>query len=231
MPHRLTLNVLVAASAFAVVLALAAASLAAAAPYRIECNRTTGDNEEVVPRRVPSRCLTLDGSFADSVNLANVRWRGWGGSTAKASGVELGFYLPYAHIPVRIKVWRPRRDECGSNLMLYTRVRATSRYGSGTVSPETCSESGGGGNNGTPPGRQRVVASRSCGAMTVSDPFASFRVRVKVTRGNVSCGRAKGLIRGVFRRPNSRIDGWRCVGPQTGYAACTKSGNKVVGTF
>src|SRR4051794_28258976 len=121
MPHCLHRYVFVAVSAIAVMFALAAPSLtnAARAKYRIACNRTTGDNEEVVPRRAPRRCLILDGSFAESVNLADIRWRGWGGSTAKASGVELGFHVPYAHIPVRIKAWRPRRDQCGSNAMLY----------------------------------------------------------------------------------------------------------------
>jgi len=92
-------------------------------------------------RSKPRSCTTLgpQDSFAESVALARLRWRGWGGRVARARGIERGFHLPRTSIPVRVTAWR-RRKVCGDDY-LYTRLRATSRYGSTTVRlPARCGD-------------------------------------------------------------------------------------------
>lgn len=70
---------------------------------------------------------------------------------------------------------------------------------------------------------------RRCGSFRVTGLLTAIRVRV--TRGRVGCGRARQVMKSLFRRKRSRVLGWRCVGPQTGYAACRKRGNRVVAEF
>lgn len=92
-------------------------------------------------RSKPRSCTTLgpEDSFAESVALAGLRWRGWGDRVARARGIERGFHLPRTRIPVRVSVWRLRKV-CGGD-RLYTRLRATSRYGSTTVRlPARCGD-------------------------------------------------------------------------------------------
>src|SRR6476619_2266543 len=57
-----------------------------------------------VVRFAPSRCTILgpSASFAQGLNLTSLKWRTWGGSSAVGTGVELGFLLPYSHVPVAV---------------------------------------------------------------------------------------------------------------------------------
>jgi hypothetical protein len=92
-------------------------------------------------RERPRSCNTLGrgDALAFAVNLVRLRWRGWGRPVARARGIERGFHLPLARIPVRVKVYR-RRPVCGGDL-LYTRLRATSRYGTSRIRlPARCGD-------------------------------------------------------------------------------------------
>ena len=121
------------------VLATAATATLAATPVRPMC--TGSDGVSFVLRRAPTRCTLLppNAAFADGANLASLRWRGWGRSSATATGVELGFHLPFSHIPVAVTAYRVRADRCGRGVRLYTRVRTASRFGSGVVRLPACS--------------------------------------------------------------------------------------------
>jgi hypothetical protein len=73
-------------------------------------------------------------------------------------------------------------------------------------------------------------AARSCGSFRVRG--IRTRVRVRVKHGRVSCSTAIRVMKHLFNRgPGSSPEGWHCVGPQTGYASCRKSGNKIVAYF
>lgn len=64
-------------------------------------------------------------------------------------------------------------------------------------------------------GRWRVAA-RGCGSFRMQGLRTG--IRVKVTRGGVGCGRARQVMKSLFDHKRSRVYGWRCIGPQTGYA-------------
>lgn len=100
-----------------------------------------GRNAERKLRRHPARCISLGPGqgFAQAVNLAQLRWRGWGRRVARARGIERGFHRPLAHIPVRVKAYRRRRCPFGD--FIYTRLRAQSRFGALVVRyPADCSD-------------------------------------------------------------------------------------------
>lgn len=86
----------------------------------------------------PRACTVFGpgGGFAGGVNLARLRWSGWGRSTARATGIERGFHLPLASIPVTVRLTGLRHGCDGRRY--YSRLRATSRYGSSTVRLRTC---------------------------------------------------------------------------------------------
>ena len=79
------------------------------------------------------------------------------------------------------------------------------------------------------PAAPTAAAARACGSFRMSGLLTA--IRVKVTRGGVPCGRARQVMKSLFNRKRSRVFGWSCLGPQTGYAACRKRGNRVVATF
>jgi hypothetical protein len=100
-----------------------------------------GRDTERELRRHPARCNSLGprDSFGTSVNLARLRWRGWGNSVARARGIERGFHHPLQRITVRVRAYRRKR--CPDGDYLYTRLRATSRHGSLVVRyPRDCSD-------------------------------------------------------------------------------------------
>ena len=77
----------------------------------------------------PRRCNTLGPTepFAAAVNLARLHWYAWGGRTATARGIELGFHRPASRVRVTVYAYR-RRAGCDGD-RVYTRLRVTSRYG------------------------------------------------------------------------------------------------------
>jgi hypothetical protein len=72
-------------------------------------------------------------------------------------------------------------------------------------------------------------ASRACGSFRVSGLGTS--VKVRVVRGATTCREANRVMRSLFAHKRSAVFGWRCVGPQTGYSACTKGSAKITGLF
>jgi hypothetical protein len=99
-------------------------------------NRTA---TERLPRVAPSRCDTLGPrqSFSEGSNLARLRWSGWGHAVASATGVELGYHLPFQHVQVHVRAYALRR-QCGEFDNLYTKLRIRSRYGTTVVSFPVC---------------------------------------------------------------------------------------------
>ena len=79
------------------------------------------------------------------------------------------------------------------------------------------------------PSDAMAVAARACGSFRV--PGLQTAVRVRVKRGSISCGRALAIMRDLFVHARRSVQGWRCVGPQTGYAACTKGNSKITASF
>lgn len=70
-----------------------------------------------------------------------------------------------------------------------------------------------------PPG---LAKSKHCGGF--SFPGLLTNVHVRVTRGPVGCERAKRVMKKLFNRgPGSSPENWNCIGPQTGYALCSKA--------
>jgi len=85
----------------------------------------------------PRSCIHFgnNGSFAGGFYLARLHWRGWNRRTARATGIERGFHLPFLSIPARVKVYRVRL-RCGK--AVYTRAKATTRFGTSRVRLEGC---------------------------------------------------------------------------------------------
>ena len=55
-------------------------------------------------------------------------------------------------------------------------------------------------------------------------------IKVKITRGDFPCKVARRVMEDLFHGRDT--GNWRCVGPQTGYAKCTKHNRgAVVGRF
>lgn len=90
----------------------------------------------------PKRCDTLGPreSYSQAVNLAGLSWHNWGKSEATASGVERGYHLPFSNIKVSVRAYRRHLGDCGD--YIYTRLKATSRYGTTVVKfPALCGDS------------------------------------------------------------------------------------------
>jgi hypothetical protein len=105
-----------------------------AVPY-LRCFR--GNGRPGPARRRPTACLLFGpgGAFGGGVNLVGLRWTTWGTATVVGHGIEQGFHLPLAHTKVTVTLFRVRW--CGSQRR-YTRVRATSRYGTTIVRAIGC---------------------------------------------------------------------------------------------
>jgi hypothetical protein len=72
-----------------------------------------------------------------------------------------------------------------------------------------------------------AYAAKRCGSFRVEGLLT--KVRVKVVRGNVPCRNAKRVMKRLFKGRNTGK--WDCVGPQTGYAACTRGDSKITARF
>ncbi len=109
-------------------------------PVRIPCDDLASGL--VVAERAPTQCTILHkgASYSEGVNLADLRWSGWGNQVATARGVERGFHIPYSRIPVTIRAFRLVRDPCGGPRRFYTRVTATSSTGTSTVATDDCAD-------------------------------------------------------------------------------------------
>jgi hypothetical protein len=72
-----------------------------------------------------------------------------------------------------------------------------------------------------------AAASKNCGSFHVSG--LKSRVHVTVTKGSVPCRRAKHVMKRLFNGRNTSP--YKCVGPQTGYAACHHHRNRIQAHF
>ena len=72
-----------------------------------------------------------------------------------------------------------------------------------------------------------ALANKSCGSFHVSG--LKTRVHVTVTRGSVPCHRAKHVMKQLFNGHSTSP--YKCVGPQTGYAACHHHRNRIRARF
>jgi hypothetical protein len=116
---------------------LVTAVLAAPAPQAevsartyIHCLNSAGT--KYLRHRKPKKCAHFGpgGTNGGGVNLTDIKWSKWSGREAKGTGTELGFHLPYSHIPVTIRAYRVRVVH---RRHVYTRLRAHSKYGTTTV--------------------------------------------------------------------------------------------------
>ena len=133
-------RVLLAALVAGLACAALASVAAAARPVSALCLTVNG--RATTPKVRPHRCAHFGpgGSFAGGVNLVSLQWKHWGSPLATGTGVERGFHLPFSNIPVTVKAYR-RRTGCrvrGRRLRVYTRLQATSSYGTTVVRLGTC---------------------------------------------------------------------------------------------
>jgi hypothetical protein len=87
----------------------------------------------------PRTCNTLGPKqpLADAVNLAQLRWTGWGKATATARGVDRGLRKKSRTVNVTVRA-SGRAVGCRGD-WVYTRLRVHSRYGNDYVTlPITC---------------------------------------------------------------------------------------------
>jgi hypothetical protein len=169
----------------------------------------TGRATERVWRRHPARCVTLGPrqAFAQAAKLVRLRWRGWGRPVARARGIERGFHRPLARIPVKVKAYRRRRCPFGD--FIYTRLRATSRYGSLVVRyPANCGD-GGQAASGRPAETADVVRSCAGGGRQLGGTgfyYGDLSVR------NMRCRRARIILRrrNVVYRGRLVVPRWNC---------------------
>lgn len=75
----------------------------------------------------------------------------------------------------------------------------------------------------------QAIAAKSCGTFAVDGLLT--RVRVEVVSGHTSCATARRVVKSLFAHKRTRVMGWRCVGPQTGYSQCTRNGARIQGLF
>jgi endonuclease YncB( thermonuclease family) len=114
-------------------------TIALAAPQsasRTYCLNDAGDR--YIEKASPENCAAYGpgGTFAGGVNLKNLRWRSWGGSSAKARGKECGFHLPCADFRARVRAYRARANCTGGKA--FTRLRAKTRFGRSVVRLPRC---------------------------------------------------------------------------------------------
>ena len=109
--------------------------VAAAKPKRLNCINKGGT--EYVFKRKPKACGVFGpgGSFGGGVDLRQLKWKGWGTKSARATGIECGFRADCSDIPVTVRAYRLRT--CGSR-RVYTRLRARSTFGTSTVAVPRC---------------------------------------------------------------------------------------------
>ena len=74
---------------------------------------------------------------------------------------------------------------------------------------------------------EAAAANKRCGSFHVSG--LRTRVHVTVAKGSVPCRRARHVMKQLFNGHSTSP--WKCVGPQTGYAACHHNRNRIRARF
>ena len=96
----------------------------------IHCLNKAGSR--YVRKRKPARCAHFGrgGTFGGGVFLEDIKWTKYSGREALGTATECGFHLPCQNVPVKIRAYRVRTIH-GKHV--YTRLRATSTYGTTVV--------------------------------------------------------------------------------------------------
>lgn len=112
------------------------ASARPAALTYVHCLTRTGSYYQARSR--PSACTHFGpgGTFGRGVNLVGLTWSSWGGAVARGTGRERGFHLPYSNIPATVTAYAPAVGCAGRRV--YTRLKATTRYGTTIVPLRRC---------------------------------------------------------------------------------------------
>jgi hypothetical protein len=115
--------------------ALASPQADASAFTYINCLNREGTR--YVRKRKPARCAHFGpgGSFGGGVNLRGIQWSSYTGSEARGTATECGFHQGCANTRVTIRAYRVR---VACRRHVYTRLRATSRFGTTTVRLARC---------------------------------------------------------------------------------------------
>lgn len=107
----------------------------AAKPKRLNCINKGGTS--YVFKKRPKTCGVFGpgGTFGGGVDLRQLKWKGWGTRTARATGIECGFRQDCTAVAVKVRAFRLRT--CGGK-RVYTRLRATSKFGTTTAPAPRC---------------------------------------------------------------------------------------------
>lgn len=120
------------------------AAAAAAGDVSLLC-LPSGESTNRKAKTKPSSCNTLgpEDSFAEAANLAKLKWKKWGQSTATATGIERGFRKPASKIKVTVTASGLEANDCGGES--YTRIKVKSKFGTlRQTLPAICDEGGAG---------------------------------------------------------------------------------------
>jgi hypothetical protein len=130
-------KIIIAAIAASAILSASTAAGGAQAirPYKASCINRSFTGFVLLAR--PTKCIMAaspSAPFARAANLSGLRWRSWGRARAVASGYELGFHRPLAHIPATVVLTRPAFVE-ELNIYVYKHFRVTTKFGTlaGTI--------------------------------------------------------------------------------------------------
>jgi hypothetical protein len=158
--------------------------------------------------------------LVSSENLLQLSWTSWGGRSASASGLDHGNAPSPGHSATNpVEVTATSRKRCAGKFV-YTTIRLHFTAGVPYEGQPSNTKYA----YGCPPN-----AARACRSFRV--PGLRTAVRVRVKRGSVSCRRAMQIMRDLFAHARPNVQGWSCVGPQTGYAACKKGNSKITASF
>lgn len=103
----------------------------------LTCNPTTQISSiQIKPKWCP--VMTYNASPPEAVNLGRIRWGHWGKRRAYFRAISKGFHLPYGKVRVRGFAFRPRRDQCGGRIWLFTRVLVRTWRGKRVVRAQSC---------------------------------------------------------------------------------------------
>lgn len=96
-----------------------------------------GDGSAYRPKEKPRQCVVFGpgGGFAGGINLKKIHWASWGGKKAKGTMIECGFHLPCEDIEGKVRASKPE-EHCGR--VVYTKIKATTRYGKATPPLPVC---------------------------------------------------------------------------------------------
>jgi hypothetical protein len=105
-------------------------------PSGILCLNKAG--ADYVVKAAPRNCAAFGPSevFAGGVNLKRLRWKNWGSPLATARGIECGFHLPCERIKAKVTAFAPEVSCNGQ--VVYTRIRAKTRFGQSRVPAHSC---------------------------------------------------------------------------------------------